>query len=143
MKKVNKDPSCLHLIKDLIASIQLTQNLIEDAKRLFTLFHTMKKEENYVPTRICLYKNLHQKSSIILPTDSDSLVKEIKRIHLQSFVCWNFLHKNILNIDIALFGWKINADNTRLLTGLMGVSCLQVWWKSKKNMFKHYPRQKP
>ena len=61
-----------------------------------------------------------------LPADPDSLVKEIKRIHLQSFVCRNFLHKNILKIDIALFGWKINADNTRLLTGLMGVSCLQV-----------------
>ena len=43
LKKVNKDPSCLHLIKDLIASIQLTQNLIEDAKRLFRLFYTMKK----------------------------------------------------------------------------------------------------
>ena len=43
LKKVNKDPSCLHLIKDLITSIQLTQNLIEDAKRLFRLFYTMKK----------------------------------------------------------------------------------------------------
>ena len=67
LKKVNKVPSCLHLIKDLGDNTHLPQNVIEDAKTFVqSVVYNGKKDENYVSTRIPLYKNLKKKSSMII-----------------------------------------------------------------------------
>ena len=68
--------------------------------------------------------------------------KEIKRILLQSFVCRNFLHKNILKIDIALFGWKINADNTLALNWFNGSNLHSSMIKIKEKFVQALPATK-
>ena len=80
--------------------------------------------------------------SMTLPADPDSLVKEIKRIHLQSFVCRNFLHKNILKITTVLFGWKINADNTLAPNWFNGSKLHSSMMKSKEKYVQTLPATK-
>ena len=112
MYKILKDPSLLHLIKQLGQHATLT----DDAMRnLFFFVQTVlyggNRKETYVETRVRLYKGLKNKSSLNLPADPDSMTQEIKRCHLQAYVWLRCLQGIIPKLDPDNYGWRIIADD--------------------------------
>ena len=67
--------------------------------------------EEYVETRVRMYKNLKKKSSMSLPPDPDSVIQVIKRAHLQAFIWYNCDRPFIENLKLEENGWKIENND--------------------------------
>ena len=60
--------------------------------------------ENYVSTRVRLYKNFKTESSMPLLPDPYLLAKELKCIPLQCSVCLNTLKAILPSLNVELYG---------------------------------------
>ena len=75
--------------------------------------YTSKAGEEYVDTRVCLYKHLSCKSPMPLPPDPDSLVQVIKRAHFQIFEWLRCCEPVINHLNLQDCGWEINDDEVK------------------------------
>ena len=73
-----------------------------------------KINKNYLLAKVYLYENLQPKSSVSLPPDPDSVVKELKHVHLQCYVCLDALKANFFVLDIVWYGWKVRGNYDRV-----------------------------
>ena len=65
-----------------------------------------KTKENYIQTRIRLYKSSTSKSTTMIPPVPDSLLQAIKRVHYQVFIWLRSHEANINSLRYQEFGWK-------------------------------------
>ena len=68
------------------------------------VIYTGKDDEDYVETRIRLYKS---KSSMPLPPDPDSVVQVITRAHYQAYGWYPCGQQTINHLDLEECGWTI------------------------------------
>ena len=54
-----------------------------------------ESSENYLDTRVRIYKNLKRRTSMTIPSDPDSEELAIKKGHLQIFTCLSCCNQNI------------------------------------------------
>eukprot|EP00795_Rhopilema_esculentum_P012489 gene12489-3172_t len=78
-----------------------------------SVIYSGKDDEDYVETRIPLYKSLKNKSSMSLPPDPDSVVQVIKRAHCQAYVWYRCGQRTINHLDLEEFGWKIQDGDVK------------------------------
>ena len=91
-RSVYKEPSSLTFIKMLRLNITLIEKLSKRQKIFVeAIIYNGKLNENCLPTKVRLYKNLKPKSSMLLPLNPDSLVEKLKRVHLPRYVWLNAL----------------------------------------------------
>ena len=72
-----------------------------------------KDGEDYVDTRIRLYKSLKNKSSMPLPLDQDSVIQVIKRAHCQAYEWFRCGQPSIDHINLNEFGWSIQDGDVK------------------------------
>ena len=85
-KKLLSDKEKYKLIQPLGQKKILDEISVESVKEFVrTVVYSGIHGENYVDTRVRLYKNLKSKSSMPLPPDPDSLEQVIKRSHFQTY----------------------------------------------------------
>ena len=49
-----------------------------------TIMHSGNKSESYLQTKMRLYQQQKEKSSVSLPPDSDSLLQALKRVQIEN-----------------------------------------------------------
>ena len=95
----------------LVLIIIMTEEIVQKAKIFVQIIiYNGKLNKTYLSTRVCVYKNLKTKLSILLSPDPDSLVEELKSIHLQSNVLLNALKAILPSLNIDFYRWKVNGD---------------------------------
>ena len=52
---------------------------------------------------------------MLLPTDPDLLVKELKRVHLQCYVWLNALKATLFSLIIDFYRWKVRENYNGVL----------------------------
>ena len=45
-----------------------------------------------------------------LPSNTDSLIEELKHVHLQSYVWLNALEATLPSLNILFYGWQVRGD---------------------------------
>eukprot|EP00795_Rhopilema_esculentum_P014877 gene14877-6009_t len=84
-KKVIADKTKLGLLESHGQRRKLAEDGLNNVRKFVrSEIYFGKDNEDYVETRICLYKSLKNKSSKSLPPDPDSVVQVIKRAHCQA-----------------------------------------------------------
>ena len=95
----------------LVLIIIMTEEIVQKAKIFVQIImYNGKLNKTYLSTRVCVNKNLKTKLSILLSPDPDSLVEELKSIHLQSNVLLNALKAILPSLNIDFYRWKVNGD---------------------------------
>ena len=113
-KKVLADPTKLTLLASLDKERFLTENNIKDVRDFVRkVVYTGKDDEEYVDTRVRLYKHLSCKSSMPLLPDPDSLVQVIKRAHFQTFEWLRCCEPVINHLNLQDCGWEIKDDEVK------------------------------
>ena len=74
-----------------------------------------ESSENYVDTRVRIYKNLKRKTFMAIPLDPHSVELAIKRAHLQTFTCLCCCEQNIQTLHPKRFGWKLTDGELKQL----------------------------
>ena len=69
-----------------------------------------ESSDNYLDTRVRIYKSLKRKISMTILPDPDSEKLAIKSVHLQTFTCLSCCKQNIQNLDLEQLGWKSTDD---------------------------------
>ena len=80
-----------------------------------SVVYASESSENYLHTRVRIYKNLKRKTSMTLPPDPDSVELAIKRAHLQTFIWLSCCEQNIQNLDLEELRWKSTDDKLKPL----------------------------
>ena len=75
-----------------------------------TVMYGGHDDEEYVETRIRLYKRQNKKTSLSLPPDPNSCLQAVLRANHQSFQWTRCLEKNIEDIDMLKNGWDVRKD---------------------------------
>ena len=90
----------------------LTDEVIEVVKQFIqTIIYNGSLNKSFVESRVRLCKNLKKKTSAAIPADPDSTLQEIKRVHLQSFICLRCIDPIIPILDVRQFGWTVSNEN--------------------------------
>ena len=71
-----------------------------------------RKNEEYVATRIRLYQQQKQKTSLSLRPDPNSCKYAILRVHYQVFQWLRCGHRNIEFIPLKSNGWKVDEGGS-------------------------------
>ena len=116
LKKLMKNPEYCHLIKNLGRNEQLAET---DVNKAITFVQTVmyggKQTETYIETRKRLYERSKSKSSSKIPPDPKSLLQDIKRVHLQSYVFLHATERVCNRLDPEYFGWTKDQENGTLI----------------------------
>ena len=67
-------------------------------------------DEEYVETRIRLYKRQNKKTTLSLPPDPNSCLQAVLRANHQSFQWTRCLEENVEDIDMLKNGWDVRKD---------------------------------
>ena len=81
LRNIQKNQDSIELLVSLGKNVSLSKKDMEDVKE----FINGKANESYIQRRVRIYNQLHQKSSLPIPSDPESLVQCIKRAHYQIF----------------------------------------------------------
>ncbi len=101
-KKVLADKTKLGLLESLEQDRKLTEDGINNVREIVrSVIYSGKDNEDYVETRIRLYKSLKSKSSMSWPPDPDSVVQVIKRAHCQAYVWYHCRQRIINQLDLG------------------------------------------
>jgi len=107
-KKLLKSPAKINLINSLGLTKDLSINDEQNCQKFIqTVMYNGTEEEEYIATRVRLYKKQSTKTSIALPPDPDSCKQAIKRAHFQSYYWNNCLQSEIEPINVEENGWCI------------------------------------
>ena len=110
-KKIVKNEKLRLFLHNVGKEVDVKEMTIISMKRFFQLvLYCGKDDEDYVDTRVRMYTNMKVKSSAPLMPDPDSLLQEIKRIHLQCFYWLNCLEYFVKRLDVEEYGWKIEDE---------------------------------
>ena len=94
----------------------LTVETLEKCKEFIrSVMYGGKPQENYIETRIIIYKGLKTKLSLSLPPDPDSVVQMIKRAHLQTHTWLRSTEVNIKQLRYSDFGWSWSEEKKRVI----------------------------
>ena len=63
-----------------------------------------KLNKSYLSTKVRLYKNRKPKSSVSLLPDPNSIIKELKHVHLRCCVCLNALEAALYVLNVVFYG---------------------------------------
>ena len=137
IKKIMQDSSSCSLIRNLGYGNEVSDQLIENAKKFIqTVMYSGKPSESYVETRINMYKKIKIKSSASLPADPSSIVQEIKRVFLQCYTWVNCLNPHVRRLEPQEHGWQFDEKSSRLMpkwfTGSQLPPCLVRSKSSRK-----------
>ena len=77
---------------------------------LRSVVYAGESSENYLGTRVRIYKNLKRKTPMAITPGPDSEELAIKRAHLRTFTWLSCCEQNIQNLDLEELGWK-SADS--------------------------------
>ena len=133
--KLLKDPSRSDLLNALHEVEPLTERRIDDLKEFVrTVMYAGKKHDTYLETRIQLYQQRKEKSSITLPPDPDSLLQACKRAQFQTQI-WLQCGKVTMRIPSPQdYGWIWDEEKKAMVpiwfTGAQLPICLTK--KSRK-----------
>ena len=115
-KKILLNQTKLNLIKELSKNDKLSDNHMKSAKEFIqSVVYAGESFENYLNTRVWIYKSLKRKTSKIIPPDLDSEELVIKRAHLQIFAWLSCYKQNIQNLDLEELRWKSTDDELKPL----------------------------
>ena len=97
---------------NLLASLGQEQKLndadFDNIRELIrSIIYARKDDEDYVGTRIRLYKSLKNKSSMPLSPDLDSVIQVIKRAHYQAYEWYHCGQQKTNHLDLEDCGWTI------------------------------------
>ena len=113
LKKVMKNPELLSMISNLGCKDTMSiDDIAECRKFIQTVMYNGKSTEDYLQTRIRLYKNQLKKTSLSIPPDSNSCTFAILRAHYQAYQWLKCLDVNIANISLTENGWHIDDDGS-------------------------------
>eukprot|EP00795_Rhopilema_esculentum_P017038 gene17038-biopygen919 len=113
-KKVIADKTKLGLLESHGQGRKLAEDGLNNVREFVrSVIYSGKDNEDYVETRIHLYKRLKNKSLMSLPTDPDSVVQVIKRAHCQAYVWYGCGQRTINHLDLEEFGWKIQDGDVK------------------------------
>ena len=105
--KIISNQTKLKLMKKLGKKDNLSDNHLNSAKEFTcSVVYASEFSENYVDTRIRIYKNLKKTSTAISP-DPDSVELAIKRAHLQTFKWLRCCEQSVQTFDPEEFGWTL------------------------------------
>ena len=89
-------------------NISLTKILSRWAKNSFqTIIYNGKLSQSYLSTKVRIYENFKLNSSVSLPSDPNSVVKELTHDHLKRYVCLNALEANFSILNFMCYGRKV------------------------------------
>ena len=109
-KKVCKDFCTVTLIKMLGLNISLTKILSIWAKhKSQTITYNGKLSQNYLSTKVAIYENLKLNSSVSLPSDPDSVIKEVTNVHLRRYICLNSLKATFSVLNFVYYARKVRG----------------------------------
>ena len=115
-EKILSNQTKLKLIKELGKKGKLPGNHMQSAKEFIrSVVYAGEPSENYVDTRVRIYKNLKRKTSMAIPPDPDSVELAIKRAHLQTFTWLRCGDQNVQTLDPEEFGWKLTDGELKPL----------------------------
>ena len=83
LKRVLKSSDCLQLLAGLGKESFDDESQLDAMKFIQTILYCGKDEEDYVSTRVRLYKKQKKKSSLTIPPDPASCKQAIIRVHYQ------------------------------------------------------------
>ena len=78
-----------------------------------TAVYTGKSNEDYVDTRVRLYKNLKVKSSMPLPPDPLSVIQVIRRAHHQAYTWFHCGDPIIAHLALEDNGWSVKEQEVK------------------------------
>eukprot|EP00794_Sanderia_malayensis_P001499 gene1499-biopygen1242 len=84
-RKLLKDPSLSTMLNALQNDEPLLENDIQELKEFVrAVIYKGSKDDGHIDTRVGLYRQQKEKSSMALPPDPDSLLQALKRSQLQT-----------------------------------------------------------
>ena len=96
-------------------NISLTEILSRWTKRIFSNNNVKRKlRPKLFIKKVRIYENLKPNSSVSLLTDPDSVVKELKHVHLKRYNCLNALKATFSVLTIVCYGWKVRRNYNRV-----------------------------
>jgi hypothetical protein len=102
-----RKPEKIRLLSNVGKNKEVDQETIENTKEFIrTVFYPGTKNENYVQTKVLLYKTRKIKSFCSLPPDLDSVAQAIRTVHYQVYIWIRSGEINIEHIDFRENGWK-------------------------------------
>ena len=111
MKRVMENPELLDLIRNIGVERSLTQETISDGIEFVRrVIYKGRAKEDYITTRLRLYKASKSKSTANIPPDPDSLLQALKRVHAILYV---WIRSDECHIDLLPyrdFGWEWCED---------------------------------
>ena len=117
LQKIQQKLSFLSLVRNIDVERILDGHTIGCAMDLVRkVVYTGKTKENYIQTRIRLYKSSTPKSTTMIPPDPDSLLQAIKRVHYQVFIWLRSHEENMNSLRYQEFG--VTRETWRGLFGL-------------------------
>ena len=107
LKKIQKDPDQLLLIKNVGAERTLDKETMELAAEFVRkVIYNGRPTEDYIDTWVRLYKSSGSKSTLMIPPDPDSLAQAIKRAHYQVYIWLRSNETYIKSLKYQEFGWR-------------------------------------
>ncbi len=93
----------------------LLENDIQELKEFVrTVIYKGSKDEGYINTRVHLYQQQKEKSSMALPPDPDSLLQALKRSQLQTKIWLQCGEYRMELLDPEDYGWKWNEETSAM-----------------------------
>ena len=115
-KKILSNQTKLKLIKELDKKDKLSDNYMKSAKEFIrSVVYAGESLENYVDTRVRIYRNLRRKTSMAIPRDPDSMELAIKRAQLQTFIWLRCCEQNVQTLDPEESGCKLTDGKLKPL----------------------------
>ena len=114
-KVMNQRENC-RLLENLELEEPLTEHDIVDLKKFVqTVMYSGQTSETYVNTRIRLYQQQTQNTSLNLPPDPSSLLQALKRSQLQVYIWKRRGEINIEDVDPLCYGWQFDKIKNMLM----------------------------
>ena len=105
--KLLKSPNNCNLLRSVQREEPLCQNNMDDLKEFVgTVMYNGNKRESYLQTRMRLYQQQKEKSSVSLPPDPDSLLQALKRTQMQTLLWQQCGEITIKQCNPEQYGWK-------------------------------------
>eukprot|EP00794_Sanderia_malayensis_P001365 gene1365-biopygen1116 len=114
-KKLLKDQSPSTMLDALQNDEPLLENDIQKLKEFVcAVIYKGSKDEGYIDTRVRLYQQQKEKSSMALPPDPDSLLQALKRSQLQTKIWLQCGEYRMELLDPEDYGWKWNEETSAI-----------------------------